>query len=499
MSSLHPESALAGSMGDNTRFQPLLRDTSSSSIYSQSLSSTPTTLSSFSYTQSSSGLDTPSESIRDEEFTFCVDDPTGISRLDQPFEERFHRVMTLPRFRHHLGPALADLDGGYESEVEVEVEGSRTFAKPRKKSSTPSFASAAKRKTGLSPRRPASSEFTFSSEATSQLQHICVEPHYSKTNRSSSPSPLVSTRPPNRPTSIGLAGLHYPFHGDSCLGVSMMSPSEGYRVVSSPTECRSLSPPPSPPAAPSFRGTALPFSPPALDDMTCLFPVDHSGCPLPSLHPHNPCTPPCVKLLPPIPLPPMSPPLYPQSEPRHQLRSVTSPSPLHPPLSSRDSSPASRTPIPPASLSSRLVMLNHRLSLVREPRRPKTPPIPPKLVGSSRLDAMMDTTSYTPVNGSADPEAHEAPVTNTEASPFTEDGDRLAPPIMHSLRSLSLGHPLSTLGILPFPESGETHAYLQLAATNNCSSDECGLVRPRPRVAYRYSALVLDHERIDGI
>lgn len=157
MSSLHPESALAGVMNEDAKCQPLLRDISFSSNSSQSLLSTPT-LSSFSYTQSSSGfsgLDTPPESIQDEDFEFCVDSTPRLDALGEVNEERLHRAMTFPRSGH----LELDLDGGYESEVEDSQKFVRQ--KLRKRFSTPSAAPATKQKAGLAPRRPTSGKSTF--------------------------------------------------------------------------------------------------------------------------------------------------------------------------------------------------------------------------------------------------------------------------------------------------------------------------------------------------
>lgn len=151
---------MAGPSSENPGIQPLLRETSISSISSQSLSSTPTMVSSFSYTLSSSGLDTPPESVQDEEFVFCGDSPTRIDRLDQRPEEHFHCAMTVTRFGR-LQQALTDLDRGYESEAEAEDSETVVKPKPRKKSDARSFAPSVKCKTALTPRWPASGEYAF--------------------------------------------------------------------------------------------------------------------------------------------------------------------------------------------------------------------------------------------------------------------------------------------------------------------------------------------------
>lgn len=382
-------------LADLAKHQLLLRDLSSSSTSSLSLSSTPTLVSSSSRTLSSSGFDTPAQSPDEE-------DPFRASEYHLYAKE--HKLGYLS-YASPSSPQVRDVmdgdadieDRGYESEIEDSFGPDRTRA--RRKSSNATIRPT-RRKAGLPYRRPntlvsavlgyepprmASIPSTASSSPSSREHTPLNSSEDMPTTLTLSVEPSLDKRHPP-PSSIDITKLVPPiFHHHGALGLTGLDyPAPRFRAASSPMALSSppASPLSKPPAAPILHGTGVPFLTPTSEPSATLFPSRHASFALPR-------SPPRERFFSPKDLPQLSPPLFPPPSPLsldHHSGCMTSPT-----------SPSSRfnhcrirpSPIRKESNPSRITMRGHQLSLSRSPRRPKSPPIPPALVGSPRLDGLI--------------------------------------------------------------------------------------------------------------
>lgn len=373
---------------------------------SSSYSSAPTMISSVSQIHSSSGLDTPADSGHEDD----EDDGSFSSKRRLSMSKWKWKLSSDSYARpSRLIQALVDIHNGSDSEMDVPFPSRRAVAK-RKFSFPPSTSV----KKAIRRSRPV----PFLVKGRSYSQHSSQDSSADEGTNTSN-----SKRSARRPRSINFTSLRPPtFHNNVGLGISgLPSTMSRQRAISSPPLSGKTKSPSEPMPYSPLAQYSFPHNPAA----SHLSPVADKGTtPVysPSYLPFlSPLTPPKERLLSAIDLP------------------LLTPSPPMSPLSPRPGGLGHRRSLAVSSISSRVIMGEgkRRLSLAATPQRTRTPPIPPRLLNSPRLEGLMPTFPFTAALPTG-----TSPITSTHAAELEQGlGSGVADPSTPFTSFSALGMP----------------------------------------------------------